>query len=446
MKNYSIILAAGLGSRMKVNEPKCMHEIIKKPMIQYINEAIDESFKKLVVISKNHLEKFETALGNEVDFIYQENQLGTGNAVKCCISSIKDKKGYTLIVPGDMPLVNKNELEEFYKYHQENKNDVSVITTMLPEPTNYGRIIRKNGKIIDIKEQNEANDDELLIMEVNTGIYLINNAILERLVESDDLPDIIKRANKLELKVGSFVSKNSVYYIDVNDFYTLAVVEGKIKHETNKRHLLNGVNIISPETVTIASNVVLDAGVTIYPNTFLTGNTRVFTGAVIGPDAEVHNSIIDENTIVRHSLVTDSYVGKNTTIGPFAHLRNNTHIGDNCRVGNYVEIKNSVLDTGTKVAHLTYIGDTECGKNVNWGCGCVTVNYDGKYKNKTVVGDNVFIGCNTNLIAPLKVGNNVFIAAGSTITDDIPDEAFSIAREKQITKEDYARKYNYNKK
>ena len=172
----------------------------------------------------------------------------------------------------------------------------------------------------------------------------------------------------------------------------------------------------------------------------------MFSGAVIGPDSEIHNSIVDENTTIRHSLVTDSYVGKNTTIGPFAHLRNNTHIGDKCRIGNYVEIKNSVLEEGTKVAHLTYIGDTQCGKNVNWGCGCVTVNYDGKYKHKTIIGDNVFIGCNTNLVAPLNIGNNVFIAAGSTITDDIPDEAFSIARERQITKEDYARKYNYNKK
>lgn len=446
MKNYAIILAAGLGSRMKVNEPKCMHEIIKKPMIQYINEAIDNSFNKIAVISKNHLEKFEDALGDEVTFAFQEKQLGTGNAVKSCLSFIKDKKGNTLIVPGDMPLVNKEELDDFFSFHINNKNDVSVITTMLAEPTNYGRIIRKNGKLVEVKEQNNATDDELLIMEVNTGIYCVKNSVLDKLIESDDLPDIIVRANKLELKIDTYISKNSTYYVDVNDFYTLSIVESKIKHYTNKKHLLNGVNIISPETVTIASNVVIDAGVTIYPNTFLTGNTRVFTGAVIGPDSEVHNSIIDENTAVRHSLVTDSYVGKNTTIGPFAHLRNNTHIGDNCRIGNYVEIKNSVLDAGTKVAHLTYIGDTQCGKNVNWGCGCVTVNYDGKYKHKTIIGDNVFIGCNTNLVAPLNIGNNVFIAAGSTITDDIPDEAFSIARERQITKEDYARKYNYNKK
>lgn len=209
---------------------------------------------------------------------------------------------------------------------------------------------------------------------------------------------------------------------------------------------MSGVNIISPETVTIASNVVIEPGVTIYPNTFITGDSRVYKGAVIGPDSEVHNSIIDENAIVRHSLITDSFVGKNTTVGPFAHLRNNTHVGDDCRIGNYVEIKNSRIGNKTKISHLTYIGDTTCGENVNWGCGTVTVNYDGKNKNKTIVGDNVFIGCNTNLIAPLKVGNNAFIAAGSTITEDVPDEAFSIARERQVTKEDYARKYEYKKK
>ena len=188
MKNYAIILAAGLGSRMKVNEPKCMHEIIKKPMIQYINEAIDENLNlsKIAVISKNHLEKFESALGEEVCFAFQEKQLGTGDAVKSCFSLIKDKKGNTLIVPGDMPLVQKEELTEFFNYHVNSKNDVSVITTMLAEPTNYGRIIRKNGKLVSIKEQSEATDDELLIMEVNTGIYCVKNSILERLVESND--------------------------------------------------------------------------------------------------------------------------------------------------------------------------------------------------------------------------------------------------------------------
>ena len=448
MKNYAIVLAAGNGRRMKVDVAKCLHHIIKKPMIEYVVESIDtDTFDStMIVISKNHEAEFKEVFPTDKDFIIQPSQKGTGDAVSCCLPNIKDLKGYTLILPGDVPLINKEELKEFVKYHKESNNDVSVLTTMLNDPTNYGRIIRKDGQIIDIIEQEDLTDMQKEIKEVNTGIYLVSTCVLVNLIKSDNLPDIVKLAVKTNRQVGTFVSVNSSYYIDVNDFYTVAIVESKIKLNTNKKHLLNGVNIISPETVTIASNVEIEPGVTIYPNTFITGDSRVYKGATVGPDSEVHNSIIDEKAVVRHSLITDSYVGKNTTVGPFAHLRNNTHVGDNCRIGNYVEIKNSRIGNETKISHLTYVGDTTCGRNVNWGCGTVTVNYDGKNKNKTIVGDNVFIGCNSNLIAPLKVGNNAFIAAGSTITEDVPDEAFSIARERQVTKEDYARKYEYKKK
>lgn len=443
MKNYAIVLAAGLGSRMKVDEPKCIHPIIKRPMIQYIINAIDAPYidEKIVVIGINQKDKFVESIDLDVTYEIQDNQLGTGHAARCCISHIKSK-GHTLIVPGDMPLISKDEIAAFFNFHLKEKNDVSVLSTFMDDPTNYGRIIRNNEQIVMIKEQEYLSLAENQIKEVNTGIYLIKNELVNELLTCNDLPTIVSNALALNFKVNVYKSENSICFIDVNDFYTLSKVEKIIRHDTNKRFLLNGVNIISPETVTIASNVKIESGVTIYPNTFLTGNTIVYKGAIIGPDSEIHNSIIDENAIIRHSLVTDSFVGKNTTVGPFAHLRNNTSIGDNCRVGNYVEIKNSIIGNFTKIAHLTYIGDTKCGENVNWGCGSVTVNYDGKYKNKTIVGDNVFIGCNTNLIAPLTIGNNAFIAAGSTITENIPDEAFSIARERQVTKEDYAKKYN----
>ena len=448
MKNYAIILAAGSGSRMKVDVPKCLHTIIKKPMIQYIVESIDNKFidTNLLVVGENQKDKFFEVLNNKVNYVIQKQQLGTGNAVYESLSSIENLLGYTLIVPGDLPLLNKQELNDFINYHKESKNDVNILTTFMKDPTNYGRIIRENDEIVDVVEQEDVNETQALINEVNTGIYCINTCVLVNLIESDNLPDIIKLCKQTNRKVGTYVSKHSEYYIDVNDFYTLSIVEQRIRFYTNKKHLMNGVNIISPETVTIASNVIIESGVTIYPNTFITGDSTVYKGATIGPDSEVHNSIVDEDAIVRHSLITDSYVGKKTTVGPFAHLRNNTHVGNDCRIGNYVEIKNSRIGDFTKISHLTYIGDTTCGSNVNWGCGTVTVNYDGKNKNKTIVGDNVFIGCNTNLIAPLKVGNNAFIAAGSTITEDVPDEAFSIARERQVTKEDYARKYEYKKK
>ncbi len=456
MTNYAILLAAGEGKRMKVDVPKCAHLILKKPMAQYVYDAIDKDIinEFLLVINPNTQEKFSAIFANAVNYIIQEQHLGSGDAVRSALNEIKDSDGYTLILPCDVPLINKNEINDFINTVVKNKNDLGVITTFFDDKNDYnryGRIVRNNGHIERIQEAKDATNEELNIKEVNTGIYFVKNNVLTEIFKymatgKCYLNTIIEVAKKIGFDICTYTSNNSDYYADVNDFYTLSQVEQKIKNTTNRMHLMNGVNIISPETVTISSEVIIEPGVTIYPNTFITGKSIIHTGVVVGPDSEVHNSEIFSKAQIRHSLVSDSKVGENTTVGPFAHLRNNTDVRANCRIGNFVELKNSFVDDGTKISHLTYLGDTTCGKNVNWGCGCVTVNYDGKYKHRTVVGDNVFIGCNTNLIAPINVGNNVFIAAGSTITEDIPDEAFSIARTRQVTKEDYAKKYSYTKK
>lgn len=452
MKNYAIILAAGQGKRMKNNLPKCAHLIMKKPMVKYVYEALGDDLvdETILVHSPDHKETYYNILGDQVTYMVQKEHLGTGDAVKSALDAIEDDEGYTMILPGDVPLINYDEIASFFDLMSGKEADLAVITTFMEDASNYGRIIRENGEIARIQEASDASEEVLNIKEINTGIYLVKNDVLKDVFKymakgKCYLNTIIEVASELGYDIYTYTSNNSDYYADINDFYTLSKVEGKLKLDTNHHHLLNGVNIISPETVTIASEVIIEPGVTIYPNSFITGNSIIHTGAIIGPDSEVHNSEIFQGAQIRHSLILDSKVGKNTTVGPFAHLRNNTSVGDNCRIGNFVEIKNSLVDEGTKISHLTYLGDTTCGKNVNWGCGCVTVNYDGKYKNRTNIGDNVFIGCNTNLIAPISIGNNVFIAAGSTITEDIPDEAFSIARTRQITKEDYAKKYSYTK-
>ncbi|MCH5172247.1 MAG: bifunctional UDP-N-acetylglucosamine diphosphorylase/glucosamine-1-phosphate N-acetyltransferase GlmU [Erysipelotrichales bacterium] len=453
MKNYAILLAAGEGKRMKVNVPKCAHLLMKKPMAQYVYDAVDQEIinEILLVINPSSKDTFSTIFGDSVKYVFQEQHLGTGDAVRSALGEIKDDEGYTLILPCDVPLLDKDELVSFMDIIMGKDADLGVITTFMEDASNYGRIVRQDGQIARIQEAFDASDEELSIKEINTGIYLVKNAALKHVFNymsqgKCHLNTIIEIAKKIGLDVYTYTSNNSDSYSDINDFYTLSKVESKIKIFTNRKHLMNGVNIISPETVTISSEVIIESGVTIYPNTFITGKSIIHTGAVVGPDSEVHNSEIFSGAQIRHSLITDSKVGENTTVGPFAHLRNHTEVHNNCRIGNFVEIKNSIVAEGTKISHLTYLGDTDCGKNVNWGCGCVTVNYDGKYKHRTTVGDNVFIGCNTNLIAPIKVGNNAFIAAGSTITEDIPDEAFSIARTRQVTKEDYARKYPYTSK
>lgn len=451
MKNYAIILAGGEGKRMKVQLPKCAHLILKKPMVKYVFDVVEELVKeKILVVDAANKELFEQIFFDKVTYAEQVSHLGTGDAFLSALKYVDELEGFTLVLPGDVPLINKEEIEKFIDFHLISHSDISVLTMEIKNPTNYGRVIRKNEQIIAIHEENAASKEELNNHEVNTGIYCIKNSIIKNILPKDNkiysLPSIVEFGFKKGLSVRTYRSINEEFYYDVNDFYTLSKVENIIKIETNKKHLLNGVNIISPETVTISSDVIIEPGVTIYPNTFITGTSVIKSGSIIGPDSELHNALIEENATIRHSLIVDSSVGKETTVGPFAHLRNGTCVYDRCRIGNFVEIKNSRIGNGTKISHLTYVGDTECGENVNWGCGCVTVNYDGKFKNKTNIGDNVFIGCNTNLIAPISIGNNVFIAAGSTITDDIPDEAFSIARTRQITKEDYAQKYSYGKK
>jgi bifunctional UDP-N-acetylglucosamine pyrophosphorylase/glucosamine-1-phosphate N-acetyltransferase len=227
----------------------------------------------------------------------------------------------------------------------------------------------------------------------------------------------------------------------VNDLYSASIAERYLRNEINKSHMINGVSIVTPGTVTIGENVIIEGNVTIYPNTYITGATVIKSGSKIGPNSEIHSSTIHHNVRVKHSLIFDSEVKSDSTIGPFAHLRNGAVIGERARIGNFVEVKNSDIGEGTKSAHLAYIGDTTTGSNVNFGCGSITVNYDGVNKNRTVIGDDVFIGCNTNLIAPVKVGDRVFIAAGSTVTKNVPSGALAIARNRQINKDDYAKNF-----
>ncbi|MCK5388748.1 MAG: bifunctional UDP-N-acetylglucosamine diphosphorylase/glucosamine-1-phosphate N-acetyltransferase GlmU, partial [Candidatus Izimaplasma sp.] len=242
-----------------------------------------------------------------------------------------------------------------------------------------------------------------------------------------------------DYKVGSFLLWDSIKVMGVNDLFTLSIAEKHLRENINKCHMLNGVSIINPQTVTIGHGVEIGENVTINPNTFITGNSVIKKDSIIGPNTEIHSSIIHKNVSVKHSLVYDSEVFENSTIGPFAHLRNGAVIGKNNRIGNFVEVKKSTTGTGTKAAHLAYIGDTITGKNVNFGCGSITVNYDGVKKHQTIIGDDVFIGCNTNLVAPVEIGDKVFIAAGSTVTKNVPKGAFAIARNKQINKADYAK-------
>lgn len=449
MKKYALVLAAGKGTRMKTELPKCAFPILKKPMINYIIENIEKSvIDETICVVGYKKEVIKKLLNGNIKYAVQDEQLGTGHAVLMAKDILADKDGTTIILLGDMPLVDYKVINKVMSYHCDKKNDLTVVTADYEIPKGYGRIIRNEyGNIQAIIEHRDCSTEQKRIKEINTGIYIVNNKLLFEAVQKIELnkrkgefylTDIVEIMRD-EYKVGAFLLWDSPKVMGVNDLYTISIAEKHLREDINKYHMLNGVSIINPETVTIGHGVEIGENVTINPNTFITGKSIIEKGSVIGPNTEIHSSIIHKNVSVKHSLVYDSEVFENSTVGPFAHLRTKAIIGKNNRIGNFVEVKNSTTGKGTKAAHLAYIGDTTTGNNVNFGCGSITVNYDGVKKHRTVIGNDVFIGCNTNLVAPVEIGDRVFIAAGSTVTKNVPKGALAIARNKQINKADYAK-------
>jgi len=449
MKNYAIVLAAGKGTRMKTELPKCALPILKKPMIKYIHENIEQSIiDETTVVVGYQKEVLMDILGDKVDYAIQSDQKGTGHAVKVTKDIMEQKEGSTIIMLGDMPLIDYKVIDKVIKYHRDKDNDLTVLTTKFNQPKGYGRIIRNEvGNIEAIIEHNDCTNEQKRINEVNTGIYVVNNALLFKAVDQIKLnekkneyylTDIVE-IMKPNYRVDAFELWDNEKVMGVNDLYSISIAEKYLRNQINKTHMLNGVSIVTPETVTIGHNVRIEGNVTIYPNTYITGDSVIKSGSKIGPNTEIHSSVIHNNVRIRHSLIFDSEVKSDTVVGPFAHLRNGAVIGERNRIGNFVEVKNSIIGEGTKASHLAYIGDTDTGSNVNFGCGSITVNYDGIRKHRTVIGDDVFIGCNTNLIAPVEVGDRVFIAAGSTVTKNVPSGALAIARNRQINKADYSK-------
>lgn len=455
MMNNAIILAAGKGTRMKTELPKCAFPLLKKPMVTYIIEALESiSIDQIICVVGHKKEVLQDILKDRVKYAIQEEQLGTGHAVKCALDFIDDN-GYTIILPGDTPLIDKEILDQLIEVHKSNKNDFTIGTIVLDNPFGFGRIVRdSSNSILRIVEEKDASEEERKIKEINTGLFLVDNFLLKKaLLEIKNnnakgeyyLTDIVEILSK-EAKIGTFTIKDTYKLNGINDLYTLSLVEKQFREAILKKHMLNGVNIVNPETVTIGNDVTIEAGTTIYQGSLILGKTSIGRNCVVGPNSEIFNSTLKDESKLLHSVCYDSTLEENCSVGPFSHIRMNTVVGQANRIGNFVEMKNSVIGPKTNVAHLTYVGDTDCGGGVNFGCGTVTVNYDGKNKYRTTIGDNVFIGCNSNLIAPVNIGSESFIAAGSTITDSIDENDFAIARAKQVTKKGYAKKFEFKKK
>ncbi|MDE5547114.1 MAG: bifunctional UDP-N-acetylglucosamine diphosphorylase/glucosamine-1-phosphate N-acetyltransferase GlmU [Anaeroplasmataceae bacterium] len=450
--DYAIILAAGKGTRMHMSKAKGMIPILGKPMIEYILDVLfKSSLKRIICVLGNQYSDFN--LPSCVDIVLQREQLGTADAVKTALPRLKDTDGDILILPGDAPFITSKTIEDFIHFHKSNDNLLTLGTIRLDSPFGYGRVVREQNQIVRIVEEKDASEEEKRIDEVYSGFMCVNTKILINSIPQVDnlnaqkeyyLTDLVEIISKIG-KVSSYEIKDCFEAKGINDLYSLSLVEQELQKRILKKHMLNGVYIENANTVTIGPDVSFLGEAMIYSGTKVLGHSTIYSKVVLGPNTEIKNAVVYDNAKISHSVVLDSCIGKESTIGPFAHIRNNSYIGEANRIGNFVEFKNTTTGYKTYASHLSYVGDTNCGSGVNFGCGTITVNYDGKKKYTTTIGDNVFIGCNSNLIAPIQIGSNSYIAAGSTIVDDLYDGDFAIARSPQTTKTSYAEKYNYKR-
>lgn len=453
---YAIILAAGQGTRMKSKLYKVLHPVCGKPMVQHVIDQVKSlDINEIVTIVGHGAEKVKEQLGEDSKYALQAEQLGTAHAVQQASEMLVDKEGVTIVVCGDTPLIKGETMEALFKHHEETSAKATILTARAEDPTGYGRIVRNaEGFVEKIVEHKDANEQERTINEINTGTYCFDNKMLFEAIQnvSNDnvqgeyyLPDVIEILKNQGETVSAYVTDNFAETLGVNDRVALAEAERTMKKRINEFHMRNGVSIIDPDNTYIGPDVAIGQDTVIFPGTTLSGSTVIGSECQIGPNTEISSCEIGNNTVIRQSAAFDSKIGSEVNIGPFAHIRPDSDIHDEVKIGNFVEIKKAVFGKGSKASHLSYIGDAEVGADVNIGCGSITVNYDGKNKFLTKIEDGVFIGCNSNLVAPVKIGKGAYVAAGSTITEDVPGEALALARARQVNKEDYVGKMNVKK-
>ena len=452
---YSIILAAGEGKRMKSNIAKPLQQAAGKALVEWVLDTAEEtgSDENIVVIG-HKAEDVKAYLGDRAKYAYQYEQLGTGHAVMQGIESIKDVDGTVMVLYGDSPLIEAETLKRVREDHSKKMRAATVITAIADEPYGYGRIVRENGEIVRIVEQKDASEDEQKITEVNSGMYFFD---IQKLKESlskitnDNsqgeyyITDVIEIMLSEGEKVGAYVT-DLEQTMGVNDKLQLSQVGKILNRRKVEALMLAGVTIIDPDKVQVTTNVKVGRDTVLYPGTVLEGVSVIGENCVIGSNTSLNNCKVGNNTKILETVGIDSEIGSDTNVGPFAYLRPGTKVGSEVKIGDFVEVKNSTIDDGTKVAHLTYIGDADVGKRVNFGCGTVVVNYDGVNKHRTIIEDDCFIGCNTNLVSPVVVRHGAYTAAGSTITDEVPPESLAIARSKQVVKEQWTAKRKDSKK
>lgn len=451
----AIIMAGGKGTRMKSNGPKVMCEVLFEPMISHVVKTVKEMGAEdiCVITGYEHeiVENFLADMDSSVKTVLQNPQLGTGHAVMQARDFITAHKDDDIIVlNGDGPLIDADTLNKAYDYHKENNNSITLISAIVEDTNGIGHIKRdENGKLERIIEHKDATEEEKKnLNESNAGFYWFNGNdllyALDNITNNNaqneyyitDSVAILIAAGK---NAGAYVVEDAEVTLGANDRRQLNILNNIMRKNINETHMINGVDIPCTDGVMIGRDVQIGKGTRILPNTIILGDTKIGEDCVIGPNSWVADSEIGNGVVLDNCKITDSTIEDGVDCGPFVKVRAGSVLKKGVHIGNFVEVKNSIVGEGTKSAHLTYIGDSDVGAGVNFGCGTVTCNYDGKVKSRCKISDGAFIGCNTNLIAPVEVGEKAYIAAGSTITDDIPSDALSIARAKQVNKEGWVK-------
>ncbi|NET32119.1 MAG: bifunctional UDP-N-acetylglucosamine diphosphorylase/glucosamine-1-phosphate N-acetyltransferase GlmU [Cyanothece sp. SIO1E1] len=434
------VLAAGKGTRMKSQLPKVLHSLGGRSLVERVlnSAAAVEPCRQLVIVGyRSDLVQTSLQLLPDLEFVEQTEQLGTGHAVQQVMPYLSDFQGDLLVLNGDVPLMRPETLKQLVQTHQQNQNAATILTAQLPDPKGYGRVFcDEQGRLTEIVEDRDCSPEQKQNHRINAGIYCFRWADLARV-----LPELKSNNDQQEYYLTDAVNYLSpVMVMDVEDYEEISGINSRkqlaaaydmLQNRIKDEWMAAGVTLVDPASITIDETVQLQPDVVIEPQTHLRGKTVIQSGSRIGPGSLIENSQIGENVTVLYAVITDSVVENDTRIGPYAHLRGNVQVGNGCRIGNFVELKNSTLGDRTNAAHLTYLGDATLGDRVNIGAGTITANYDGIRKHPTKIGDRTKTGSNSVLVAPVTLGDEVTVGAGSVITQDVPDDCLVVARTKQ---------------
>jgi bifunctional UDP-N-acetylglucosamine pyrophosphorylase/glucosamine-1-phosphate N-acetyltransferase len=446
-----IILAAGKGTRMKSELPKGLHRIGDIPMVEHVARAMKSvGIERPIIVIGHGGELIQEALGDGYDYAWQREQLGTGHAAKMASPLLEGHMGPVIVAAGDTPLLQGETFKELIDAHVASRAVVTLSSSVIADPNGYGRIVRgTTGEPIKIVEDKDASPEEKRIHEINVALYCLDCPTLLRILPTlsnsnaqgeyylTDVIDVVRQEGRT---LAAKVFDDPDVIVGVNDRWQLAMAAKEMNRRILKRHAVSGVTLMDVDTISIGIDVEIGPDTVLEAGTILVGKTTIGSACRIGPYSRIENSAIGNETTVLASYVDRATVGDQVWIGPYAHLRPKATIGNRAKVGNFVELKNATLGTGAKANHLSYIGDASVGAGANLGAGTITCNYDGVHKSHTSIGAKTFVGSNSTLIAPVTIGDGAFIAAGSVITDDVPEDAGAFGRARQETKSGWAAK------